>query len=57
MAYICEIMFKVFEMRKSSVLFLLLFAAGVVMSSCRAQKQACAAYGKADTVKTEQSNS
>jgi len=50
-------MFKVFEMKKSGMLFLLLFVAGVALSSCRAQKKACAAYSSVEVVKDDQSNS
>lgn len=57
LSYICSLMFKVFEMKKSGMLFLLLFVAGVALSSCRAQKKACAAYSSVEVVKDDQSNS
>lgn len=50
-------MSKIFEMRKVGMFFVLLFVAGIALSSCRAQKQACAAYSYAEPVKEDQSNS
>ncbi len=40
-------------MKKTAILFGLLFVAAVVMSSCRTQKQACAAYSQVEKPKAD----
>jgi hypothetical protein len=39
-------------MKRAIIIFVVVFAAGIIMSSCN--KQACPAYSQADTEQTEQ---
>ena len=44
-------------MKKIAIVFGILFVGALLFSSCRSQKQACAAYSKVETPKSDQSNS
>ncbi len=44
-------------MKKMGWLLLLMFVVGIAASSCRTQKQACAAYSSVEPVQKNDSNS